>query len=174
MEFHDCAQDWFDVMTGCRWSECSDQALADDLPLCEAHFRAVGLRFIDERTTGGQTFREVQRREERDQREALLAREIERGRIATEHRAALAAQSVVYYVQTGRYIKIGFTSDLKRRLSELRLHPTAVIVTEPGGRALEAQRHEEFAEERIDPRREDFALSLRLQEHIRELQEAAA
>lgn len=49
---------------------------------------------------------------------------------------------------------------------------TEVLATEPGGRALEAQRHAEFTEERIDPRREDFALSLRLQEHIRELQES--
>jgi hypothetical protein len=170
--FNDYAQNQVDLVNEvqCCWPSCGATS-GPEIPLCEAHFREVGLRFIDECTVGGTTFRVVQEREKQTRHEDLLASEIERGRLATEHRAALAATSVVYYVRSGRYVKIGFTSDLKRRLSELRLHSTAVLATEPGGRAVEADRHAEFADERIDPRREDFALSLRIQEHIRELQE---
>lgn len=154
----------------CCWPECQRKPEAD-VPLCEAHYREVGLHFIDHNTFGGRAFQVIERRTQREAHDRLLNRQIEAGRRATAKRAELAARSVVYYVRTGRYVKIGFTSDLKARLSSLRLPTTAVLATEPGGRSLEAQRHGEFGDERIDPRREDFALSLRLQEHIRELRE---
>lgn len=156
-------------MAICCWPDCRSES-EPDLPLCEAHYCEVGLHFIDRNTIGGRTFGVVERRFQRERHEKLLAKQIELGRQATAKRAEIAERSVVYYVRTGRYVKIGYTSDLKRRLHSLRLDPTAVMATEPGGRALEAQRHAEFAEERIG-RREDFAPSLRLQEHIRELQE---
>lgn len=157
----------------CIIRRCPEKA-NPKIQLCEIHFQVFGLKYLDLRTPYGAGWMEVEKLAEQKRREQRLAQEIERGRYAMEHRARLAERSVVYYVQTGRYIKIGFTSDLKRRLSELRLHETAVLAAEPGGRKLEAQRHAEFADERIDPRREDFALSLRIQEHIRELNEEAA
>lgn len=156
----------------CCWPDCSRDAQAD-VPLCVSHYREVGLHFIDQNTISGRTFQVVDRQHQHERHEALLAQQIELGRVNTARRQEVAERSVVYYVRTGRYVKIGYTADLRSRLSTLRLDRTAVLATEPGGRALEAQRHTEFADERIG-RREDFALSLRLQEHIRELQENAA
>lgn len=157
-------------MPRCCWPECHHEP-ESDLPLCVTHYREVGLHFIDHNTVGGRAFGIVDRQYQRERHEALLAQQIEIGRVNTARRQVVAERSVVYYVRTGLYVKIGYTSNLKARLSSLRLDPTALLATEPGGRALEAQRHAEFADERIDPRREDFALSLRLQEHIRELRE---
>lgn len=159
-------------MGTCCWPGCQSEH-EPDLPLCESHYREVGLHFISHNTVGGAAWQVVERRQQREAHERLLAQQIEIGKAATARRREVAERSVVYYVRTGRYVKIGYTSDLKRRLHSLRLDPAAVLATEPGGRDLEAQRHAEFAEERLG-RREDFAPSLRLQEHIRELQENAA
>lgn len=89
-------------------------------------------------------------------------------RLAREKRRkeALRAQSVVYYVRIGEHVKIGTTTNLKARLSTLRVDPDAVLATEPGGYELERQRHREFATERIG-RRENFTPSRRLVHHIK-------
>lgn len=158
-------------MTKCCWPGCEAVALKTDLPVCNEHFVSVGSRFIDERTLGGSTYRSIVDRDHKARRQLLLERELERGRIATEARQQALDRSVVYYVRTGRYIKIGYTSDLASRMHSLRLDRTAVLATEPGARRLEAERHAQFAEDRIG-RREDFVPSLALMEHIRELTEA--
>lgn len=55
-------------------------------------------------------------------------------------------QSVVYYVrESPEIIKIGFSMNLIARLSALRVGRDAVMATEPGGRDLEAMRHQQFA-----------------------------
>lgn len=129
------------------------------------------MSFVSKRTVGGAEWSVVERVTEQRRRDSLLANEIARGKAATKERERRAAVSVVYYVRTGRYVKIGYTSNLKARLVNLRLDATEVLATESGGRTLEAQRHAQFADERIG-KREDFVLSFRLQEHIRELQDA--
>lgn len=73
---------------------------------------------------------------------------------------------VVYYIRIGDYIKIGFTSRLKDRIHGLRVTRDDVLAIEPGGRELEAQRHEEFATERVHRRRENFFPSTGLLAHI--------
>lgn len=79
------------------------------------------------------------------------------------------ANPVVYYVElTGGRIKIGWTTDLARRLVELRLRPDDVLATEPGGRSHEALRHRQFALERIG-RSEEFRQSDALRRHIASL-----
>lgn len=154
----------------CCWTGCDRPQIRPDLLLCEEHFSHVGTRFIDERTMGGATYRAMIERSHEDDMRKRREEAIRLGELATRERERIAAASVVYYVRTGRYIKIGYTADLRQRLYSLRLDPTAVLATEPGGRQLEAQRHEQFAEDRIG-RREDFAPSLALLEHIRELTE---
>lgn len=75
---------------------------------------------------------------------------------------------VVYYLLLGDRIKIGTTIHLRNRLKSLRVDDRAVLATEPGGLELERRRHLQFATERLG-RREDFAISARLMDHIRSL-----
>lgn len=72
--------------------------------------------------------------------------------------------AVVYYCRIGDYIKIGYSTRLRNRFTTLRADE--LLACEPGGPDLERQRHEEFTEERIHPRRENFRPSDRLNAHI--------
>lgn len=54
------------------------------------------------------------------------------------------ASEVVYYVQVGDLIKIGRTSDLRRRLATGYPPNTRVLATEHGDAGLEARRLEQF------------------------------
>lgn len=76
------------------------------------------------------------------------------------------ANAVVYYVRIGDHIKIGFTTQLKSRMYSLYVEPLDLLATEPGGRTLEADRHRQFAAERVSPQRELFEPSPRLLAHI--------
>ena len=97
----------------------------------------------------------------------LLAKETadERAALRAERKAAFERQSQVYYVRIGDHIKIGYTVNMYQRLIGLRVSAEDVLATEPGARALEAQRHAEFAAERIG-RKENFNPSPRLLAHI--------
>lgn len=78
-------------------------------------------------------------------------------------------QGVVYYLMVGpSTVKIGTTGNLPVRLRGLRTDLQYVVAIEHGDYALEHQRHQQFAAERIG-RREDFRLSERLKRHIDEL-----
>lgn len=71
-------------------------------------------------------------------------------------RNGLTETAQVYYVRLDAdRIKIGFSSKLRARLSALRVHPSALLACEPGGRALEHERHVQFAAYRMG-RSEDF------------------
>lgn len=72
--------------------------------------------------------------------------------------------AMVYYARIGDYIKIGYSTRLRNRLSALRVDE--LLACEPGTPELEQQRHREFATERIDLRRENFRPSERLKAHI--------
>lgn len=63
--------------------------------------------------------------------------------LAVERR--LEPRSVVYFIRMGDLIKIGFTSDLKKRVQGLSLTMGHVVATIPGASYLEAQLHERFA-----------------------------
>lgn len=74
----------------------------------------------------------------------------------------------VYYVSTGPFIKIGFTTNLAQRLKQYP--PDAeVLTTEPGTAALEKQRHRQFADD-LTAREEWFTPSPALMEHIAQIQ----
>lgn len=68
-------------------------------------------------------------------------------------KAKLSA-SVVYYIRWADRIKIGTTTNLPQRMKALYFDE--IIAVEPGGASLEARRHEEFSEYRIDAYREWF------------------
>lgn len=78
---------------------------------------------------------------------------------------------VVYYVRLGDHVKIGTTTNLPARLSSLYIDhdPSALLATEPGGRPIEAERHYQFAAERVYHNRELFNPSPRLLDHIARL-----
>jgi hypothetical protein len=77
--------------------------------------------------------------------------------------------SIVYYIRlTGDRIKIGWTTDLNKRLVTFRARAADVLAIEPGGRSLEAQRHRQFGHCRIG-RSEDFNEDPALLAHIESL-----
>lgn len=78
--------------------------------------------------------------------------------------------SYVYYLMVGpNTLKIGTTSDLRMRMTQLRTDVQYVVALEVGDHGVELQRHRQFAAERHG-RREDFALSDRLKAHIEAIQ----
>ncbi|NKR90300.1 hypothetical protein GS885_02390 [Rhodococcus hoagii] len=79
--------------------------------------------------------------------------------------------ALVYYLMLGpNTVKIGTTTNLSRRLSQLRSDPQYVLAVEPGGHDVEAQRHRQFHLDRIG-RKEDFRVSAELEQHIRQLRD---
>lgn len=101
------------------------------------------------------------------------------GQAAVEERERLAPvrerrerESVVYYVQVGQHIKVGYTSDLPSRM---RAYPPMrrLLATEPGGPVLEKQRHAQFAND-LRHGNEWFHPSPALLAHINRLRQAAA
>jgi hypothetical protein len=146
---------------------CGSPAREDaPFPMCERHLRAA-YRF----------WRQVEQMESegRDNMRALMLDHIrstlgtvDAEAVARRERQAAAqrAQSVVYYVrERDGAIKIGFTANLHKRLSDLRLPPEAVLATEPGDRGLERLRHQQFAHLRLG-RLERFTPADDLDSHI--------
>ena len=56
--------------------------------------------------------------------------------------------SVVYFVANGGRVKIGYTTNLKSRISALALRTDSVLLALPGGAELERALHTRFAEHR--------------------------
>jgi hypothetical protein len=78
----------------------------------------------------------------------------------------------VYYIHSPELglVKIGFTSDAAKRLSQVRVHSPARLVmlaVEDGGKGVEAQRHRAFADLRV--RGEWFRFEGALKAHIEAL-----
>lgn len=55
---------------------------------------------------------------------------------------------VVYYLRRGDHIKIGYTTDLARRMKVLR--PDELLAVEPGNLSLEMGRHHQFASSQVE------------------------
>jgi len=81
------------------------------------------------------------------------------------HALAVQAASKVYYVRCGHLIKIGTTTDLRRRFKSVR--PNELLAVEAGGQELETQRHRQFADLRASG--EYFHPGRALQDHIVQL-----
>lgn len=120
--------------------------ITEPIPLCGQH-RAELLR--DDRFTGGvytaQQVRDI--RAEADQRvHDVKAEQLRKMRLQQfewdERAKILQAQSVVYYISLRDHIKIGYTTNMKSRMTALM--PDAVLATEPGGRDVEKKRHRQF------------------------------
>lgn len=140
----------------CNWLGCHTECV-DEIELCWYHFRLIGETFIEKRSVFGS----AHLAERRQQREAERAARSEGPSRDEWH----ASRSVVYYVRIGQYVKIGYTIDLRARMSGLRVDRDALLAVEPGWRETEAQRHAQFDAER-QGRRENFNPSRRLLAHV--------
>ncbi len=100
--------------------------------------------------------------------EQITTEEFQRGRVhveetIAEQRKRRAAERttlppLVYYLRTAPdRVKIGFTTDLPRRLREFRSDESYLLAVEPGGRDVERRRHFELGKWRLHAQREDFA-----------------
>lgn len=56
---------------------------------------------------------------------------------------------LVYFVQNGDRVKIGTTTNLRNRISNLSLRPTDIVLLLSGGRPYEQSLHRRFAEQRV-------------------------
>lgn len=74
-------------------------------------------------------------------------------------------QWVVYYIQMGERIKIGRSTNLRRRLQSFHALPEQLLAIEPGPFEREQERHRQFAEWR-HAGTELFDVNKPLQEHI--------
>lgn len=87
-----------------------------------------------------------------------------------KRRERLQHTPVVYYMRVGNRVKIGFTTNLTARVSQVM--PEEVLAIEPGGRLLEDVRHRQFAALRVT--REWFRFEGPLAAHVSSLAESAA
>jgi len=125
----------------CAWFDCNVPAF-DELPVCYTHAMAI-YQYVNVGLRAPRT-----------------------GPL----RSRPEPQAYVYYLMLSpTMVKIGTTRSLSQRVNALRSELQYVVAIERGGRDLEHQRHQEFAEERRNSRREDFHLSDRLKKHIDEL-----
>ena len=141
----------------CRAFDCENNASWDikTLPLCYDHGLEVARVYEDAI---------LDLRRERLGEEAMHATEV-RERVRGNREPSL-----VYYARIGDYIKIGYSTRLRRRLATLRVDE--LLAVEPGGPDLERERHHQFDAERIDLRRENFRPSPALADHIEHLRDA--
>lgn len=78
-----------------------------------------------------------------------------------------SAEGVVYYLRVGAYIKIGWTSDLEKRMRAYS--PDSILLaTEPGTRKDEAKRHRMFAVHRTHGR-EWYAMTPSVMHHVEQV-----
>ena len=153
----------------CCWPDCFRAVEHPEVPLCEGHFHESGMAWMRDNI---ELFREVT---EQLEEQVMFARVMERAnaRRALAERTVqplvLDTRRIVYYIRIGEHVKIGTTTNLRERMVALRADGRDLLATEPGRYDVETLRHRQFADERIG-RRENFAMSDRLMEHIRSLQ----
>lgn len=143
-----------------RGAFCDGESLPDaPFPICVKHASEI-LRYLNSHTPSTM-----------DDRIILAVRMMEQNREQQAERKRINPQpEVVYYAQVGHRIKVGTTTNLVRRI---RSYPpgTRLLAYEPGGLALEAQRHAQFADD-LEAGREWFRPSERLLDHISKIKAA--
>lgn len=88
----------------------------------------------------------------------------DRGARLNRRRYRETHDEVVYYVRVGEYIKIGFTGNLRERM---KAYMTGTLLAcEPGGRAVERLRLQQFWQDRAPHGYEWFHPSSSLTDHI--------
>lgn len=136
----------------CQVYDCGKQIREDSsVPVCHACGLAIAREF--------KLAIFAEDRQERRQHDQAI-----QSKMPAEMRRA--GREVVYYVQIGDYIKIGYTKHLRNRMRSLRVTNDALLAIEDGDRARETARHREFVGDRVHRRMENFHPSERLLAHI--------
>ena len=136
----------------CCWPKCQKPTY-EDVPLCGAHIE-IAHDIQDRINQGHQALYRVQQVVVVDHRDDPAAPKAEPEPIA----------GTVYYVQIGPHIKIGWTSDMSKRM---RAFPpnSQLLAQHPGTRKDEARMHRRFAAD-LTHGREWFVPSASLTRHI--------
>lgn len=132
-----------DAKPQCCWPKCETE-LGGDAPLCLAHLTLAAK--IHKASTDGVEFV---------------------WRVRAEIHLPEPKQPVsgfVYYVRSGGFIKIGWTSDLTKRMKGYP--PDSILLAvEPGPRQLETRRHKQFSHHRTHGR-EWYTMAPTLMHHV--------
>jgi hypothetical protein len=129
----------------CCWPKCGSP-LFSEIPLCAAHLD-IAARMGRKLAAGEEVvFRHT----------AIVSPETIPERVPKE--------GFVYYVRSGGFIKIGWTSDLTKRMKG---YPpdSLLLAVEPGTRQLETRRHRQFSHHRSHGR-EWYTMAPTLTHHI--------
>lgn len=86
-----------------------------------------------------------------------------------DRRPGRIPSSIVYYARRGRLLKIGYTSKPHKRFGGFL--PDEIVAWEPGGRAEEAERHQQFRHLRLSNAAEYFRRDAVLEAHIARIRE---
>lgn len=135
--------------------------------LCTDHARQVAEAVFEDEVWAAKFYQAFGQQQEPVDLRGLdrLRREQEQAAIDEKQRAGEPGH--VYYLQVGERVKIGFSTNIRRRL---RAYPpeSKLLAVEPGCPDVERQRHRQFEGSRTHGR-EWFSPSLDLMEHVAEL-----
>jgi hypothetical protein len=161
-------------ITSCAWPDCRER-MQEPLPsgtierrigiLCWTHADAVTDAVLQQRVMAA----DHKHHDLNSEYDAQLARETEARERREAEEARMRAElgghlGFVYYLRVGERVKIGFSTDVKRRM---RQYPpgSQLLAVEPGDYGIELRRHRQFSGSRTDGR-EWFRPTPDLLEHI--------
>lgn len=138
----------------CAWGSCRNPRYDAHIPICPSHIEVAHVIF--ERET------DPERAESRYWVTPNWARDPDRKPLPEKKKPP--TEGVIYYIRSGGHIKIGWTSDLAKRM---RAYPpdTTLLAVEPGTRKDENRTHKRFAH-LLTHGREWFPLAPQILEHI--------
>lgn len=139
------------VLSECVWPKCPKFA-KNDLPLCWAHLTVAHSLYV---------------KHSEDPDSAKIGYTVVRDQEPAPAPRARPTNGTVYYLRSGGYVKIGWTSDLQKRM---RAYPpdTVLLAVRPGTRADENATHRRFAH-LVTHGREWFPLAPQISEHINQV-----
>lgn len=139
----------------CAYEKCTDEAGYHGTPLCREHAAQVWKVFEDYEP---EYYRQIVRGEAK-----AIAAPVQRKRYLSNR------PGTIYYLQVGDRVKIGFTTDLYRRMMQYPPNST-LLATHPGTPMVEKEMHQDFRRHLADGR-EWFHPNAELDAHIRKVQE---
>lgn len=142
----------------CVYSDCRERASYHQMPICREHAAQAWKAFEDIEPESYKRLVRGETREIASEARALKAKVDETKRLAV-HRPG-----TIYFVRIGDRIKIGFTTDLYRRMCQYPPN-SELLAIHPGTPGLERQTHKQFAHHLADGR-EWFRPNRELADHI--------
>lgn len=167
-------------VTSCAWPGCKDPWIrggttsrGTHIPglrvgiLCMSHARQVAEALIQSQVWAERTHEALSKEQQPVDLRGLERLQREQDREADAERRKVGQPGFVYYLQVGERVKVGFSTDVRRRM---RQYPPGcrLLAIEPGDYELEKARHRQFAGSRTEGR-EWFRPTTDLLEHAASL-----